>query len=200
MMKSEVLHVLDSLRGRTSSAHEKIREHEFASLKGNEWLNEILVGRLHAGSNFKGDQRPEFWYVQNVVTNSARSVGPGATANAVIFTATVSTVSSIDTYTQFGGGGVVFRLASNSLQTSCPYGFWIRGTDAGAKSALAQILAAYHAGSSVAVSADTSTIWSGAGSAACLVGMFGANDTSPDRPADRARTPRVLTFITDRDR
>jgi hypothetical protein len=86
-----------------------------------------------------------------------------------IYTTTSSTVTQVQVYSSYGGGDVIFFLASNSLATSCPYGFWIRATDAGAKSVVSQVLAAYTAGTPVAVSADTSTTWSGAGSASCLV-------------------------------
>lgn len=99
----------------------------------------------------------------------ALSLAGAMNANATIVTASASPVATIDTYTQYGSGDVVFHLVSNSLQSSCPYGFWIRPSDGGAKSALAQVLAAYETGKSVAVSADNAIIWSGAGSAACLV-------------------------------
>jgi hypothetical protein len=88
---------------------------------------------------------------------------------ATILTTTPSTISSIDSYASFGGGDVILTLATNSLVSACPFGFWIRATDAGAKTVVAQAIAAYQAGSTVTVSADASTVWSGAGSAACLV-------------------------------
>lgn len=97
------------------------------------------------------------------------TIGFATTASAAVVSAGSSTIGSIETYTEFGGGDAIVHLTTNSLQASCPYGFWIRGTDAGAKSALAQIIAAHTAGGSVVIYADTSTIWSGAGSAACLV-------------------------------
>jgi hypothetical protein len=90
-------------------------------------------------------------------------------ADAAVLSANASTVARVDTYTQYGGGDVIVRLTNNSLAAACPYGFWIRAADAGAKTALAQILAAHHAQSSVVIYADTGVIWSGSGSAACLV-------------------------------
>jgi len=83
-----------------------------------------------------------------------------------------SNVVNLDTYTQYGGGDVVFGLATNSLQASCPGGFWIRATDAGAKSTIAQVLAAYQTGSPVMVWADidaASPHWSGSSAPTCLV-------------------------------
>jgi hypothetical protein len=88
---------------------------------------------------------------------------------ATIATTNVSTIASVDSYTSYGGGDVIFTLASNSLASACPFGFWVRGTDAGAKTTLAQIMVALTASRTVTVSADTSTIWSGASAAACLV-------------------------------
>jgi hypothetical protein len=90
-------------------------------------------------------------------------------AHAAVYTASASTITKVDTYTQYGGGDVIFFMANNSLSAMCPYGFWIRATDAGAKTTVAQILAAYQAGTPVVVSADPSITWSGAGSASCLV-------------------------------
>jgi hypothetical protein len=81
----------------------------------------------------------------------------------------VSTVNNILTSTVFGGGDVNFNLANNSLSASCPNGFWIRATDAGATKTYAQVLASYQSGSPVMVYADTSTLWSGSSSATCLV-------------------------------
>jgi hypothetical protein len=80
-----------------------------------------------------------------------------------------STIVQVDVYTEYGNGDTIVWLASNSLQSSCPSGFWVRGTDTGADRALAQIEAAYHTGTPVTIWADTSTIWSGSSSAACLI-------------------------------
>lgn len=95
--------------------------------------------------------------------------GTVSTANATVYTTNPSTIYNVDSYTQLGSGDVVFHLTNNSLQTSCPDGFWIRGTDPGSKSVVAQIMSAYATGASVVVGADTSTLWPGAASAACLV-------------------------------
>jgi hypothetical protein len=92
-------------------------------------------------------------------------------ADATIYTASASAIVRVDTYTQFGSGDVIITLANNSLAASCPYGFWMRGTDAGTKTAAAQMMAAQLADKQVVIAADTSIIWSGSGSAACLVWM-----------------------------
>jgi hypothetical protein len=88
---------------------------------------------------------------------------------ANIVSTSLSTISQVDVYTEFGNGDVIVWLATNSLQSSCPSGFWIRGTDTGADRVLAQVEAAYHSGTPVTVWADTTTIWSGSASAACLI-------------------------------
>lgn len=90
-------------------------------------------------------------------------------ADASIYGTNASTVTTVDTYTQFGSGDVVFTLANNSLQSACPSGFWIKGTDPGAKTAAGELLAAFHAGKPVMICADTAVIWTGSGSPACLV-------------------------------
>jgi hypothetical protein len=92
-----------------------------------------------------------------------------ATANAAIHQTNASEVSWVETYTQHGNGDVIVNLAANSLNTSCPGGFWIRGGDAGAKGTHAQILAAKASGAAVRIWADTSIIWTGSSSATCLV-------------------------------
>jgi hypothetical protein len=90
-------------------------------------------------------------------------------ADAAIYGTSASTVSTVDSYTQFGGGDVIFTLSSNSLQSSCPSGFWIHGTDVGAKTAVGELLAAFHAAKPVLVWADTAIIWTGSASPACQV-------------------------------
>jgi len=88
-----------------------------------------------------------------------------------VVSASQSAIARVDVYTEWGNGDIIFTLANNSLQASCPYGFWIRATDSGAQSTLAHVEAAYHTGSPVIVWADTTTIWNGSSSSACLVWM-----------------------------
>lgn len=90
-------------------------------------------------------------------------------AHAAIFSTSISTVAWVDSYPSFGGGDVVFALKNNSLGSACPYGFWIRATDTGAKNAVAQLVAALQTGSAVVVWADTAAIWTGSNAASCLV-------------------------------
>lgn len=100
-------------------------------------------------------------------------------ASAWSDTSSASTISSVQAFTEFGNaatppaapnGDIVFALAANSLAASCPFGFFINATDIGARNTLAVILAAYHTGKPVTVTADTSTFWAGnSTSHACLV-------------------------------
>ena len=107
----------------------------------------------------------------------AIAIGTLLAANALnarganIVSTTQSTITQVDVYTEFGNGDVIVWLNNNSLQSSCPSGFWVRGTDTGADRTLAQIEAAYHSGTPVTIWADTTTIWSGSSSAACLIWM-----------------------------
>lgn len=90
-------------------------------------------------------------------------------AFATVVNSSSSTISSVLSYTELESGDVIFQLATNSI-SACNLGFWIRGTDAGSRSVFAQILAAYHTGTPVTVSADNATLWPGSTSgAACLV-------------------------------
>ena len=101
-------------------------------------------------------------------------------ARAAVAYTTSSTISTVMTFTEYGtaitttpatNGDVVFQLASSGL-SACSFGFWIRGSDIGAKNTLAQLLAAYHTGAPVVVAADTdpANFWPGNSSShACLV-------------------------------
>jgi hypothetical protein len=96
----------------------------------------------------------------------------GTAAQASVQPAGSSLVSAIQSYTEFGdsNGDVIVQLVSNSLAGICPAGFWIRGSDIGAKNTLTQILAAYHTGLPVVLTADTAVFWTGnPGSHSCLL-------------------------------
>lgn len=92
-----------------------------------------------------------------------------ACASATVANTGSSTISSINAYTELGSGDVIFQLTTNGI-SACNLGFWIRATDPGAKTVVAEVLAAYHNGVPVVVAADNATIWSGSTSgSACLV-------------------------------
>ena len=105
-----------------------------------------------------------------------------------------STISSVDIYTSVNGGDAIVHLTSNSLSGSCPYGFWISGTDAGAKSVLAQMIAAHSVGGSVIIAANINSTWSGNTSTARTTTTILANTGLRISDPDIART------ISNRDR
>jgi hypothetical protein len=86
-------------------------------------------------------------------------------SSAALFTAP-TTVTNIWTYTDFGDGDVSFQITGSS--GSC-YGFWIKATDKGAKTAYATLLAAKAEQAEVAIYADDADLWSGSGSPYCRV-------------------------------
>jgi hypothetical protein len=75
------------------------------------------------------------------------------------------------THAQFGGGDVFFTITAQP--SSCPDGFWIKASDPGAKGALAQLLAAYHAKASVTIYAYNDQMWPGSSGQVCLVQAVG---------------------------
>jgi hypothetical protein len=87
----------------------------------------------------------------------------GTPAQAALQQAGSSLISHVQSYMEVGSGtgDVLVQLASNTLSSSCFDGFWIRGSDIGAKNALTQILAAYHTGLPVVIEADTAVWWTG---------------------------------------
>ena len=95
----------------------------------------------------------------------------GTAVQASVQQAGSSLVSAVQSYTEFGdtNGDVIVQLTSNSLSATCPLGFWIRGSDIGAKNTLTQILGAYHTGLPVVIAADTAVFWTGQTTHACLV-------------------------------
>jgi hypothetical protein len=85
-------------------------------------------------------------------------IGNGATA--AVMTGSSSAITQFVSYTTFDSGDVTFSLASSGI-SGCTNGFWIGGTDAGAKSVIAQVLSAYRTGTPIVVYADPSQLWPG---------------------------------------
>jgi len=92
----------------------------------------------------------------------------GSSANAVVMTSSSSAITQFVTYTTFDSGDVTFSLASSGI-SGCSNGFWIGGTDAGAKSVIAQVLSAYRTGTPIVVYADPSQLWPGSGGQYCHI-------------------------------
>ncbi|MEI8594388.1 hypothetical protein [Photobacterium sp. Hal280] len=71
-----------------------------------------------------------------------------------------STIKMIHSYSEYGGGDVIFRLAESET-TSCPSGYWLRKTDPGFDANLSMLIAAFHAKSRVVVYGLPDEIWPG---------------------------------------
>lgn len=70
-----------------------------------------------------------------------------------------TTISKIYTYTQYGGGDALVIVANPA--TNCADGFWLAPADAGSKSTLSSLIAAYHARSKVRIVASDTSLWPG---------------------------------------
>lgn len=79
-----------------------------------------------------------------------------------------STITNLVFYTSYDTGDVTFSLAASGI-TSCAGGFWIRGTDAGARNVLAALLTASQTGATIIVDTDTTQLWAGSATPTCLV-------------------------------
>jgi hypothetical protein len=89
-----------------------------------------------------------------------------AFANA---TSNRSGVTGLVFYTSYDTGDVTFTLTTVSGIPACTGGFWVRGTDAGAKTVIAALLAANQSGNTIIVDVDTTQAWPGATLTTCLV-------------------------------
>lgn len=69
------------------------------------------------------------------------------------------------TYTDYGLGDV--QISVDSPPATCPGGFWIRMSDAGAKSTLANLLSLQAQGVPVSIYAYDDSLWTGSASATC---------------------------------
>lgn len=87
----------------------------------------------------------------------ALSLAVGSVANAMVQTASVR-VASIDTYTDYAAGDVVFTV--DSAVTGCD-GFWLRPTDGGFKSAYAALLMSKASGGLLKIYAYDNELWPG---------------------------------------
>jgi len=67
------------------------------------------------------------------------------------------TMTKIWTYTDFGGGDVVFLVTGSALPSACSAGFWLPASSAGFKNSYAALMSVYLATQSVPVSADPTT-------------------------------------------
>jgi hypothetical protein len=74
-------------------------------------------------------------------------------------------VTEVFSYTDYGGGDVIFRV--NAPIRGCEGGFWLRPTDPGFKQSLATVLLAYGSKSTVRVWAYDDEPWPGSPAPTC---------------------------------
>jgi len=96
------------------------------------------------------------------------SLGITNTASAAVITSSSSIITQLVSYTTYDSGDFTFSLASSGI-SGCSNGFWIGGTDAGAKTVIAQVLSAYRTGTPIVVYADPSLLWPGSGGQYCHI-------------------------------
>ncbi len=78
-----------------------------------------------------------------------------------------STIATINSYSEYGGGDVHFTIASPS--TKCPNGYWLRKTDPGFQANLSMVIAAYQAKSIIRINGLLNELWPGTTGRACRV-------------------------------
>ena len=84
----------------------------------------------------------------------------------------VGLVTGVYTYTDYGTGDVVVTV--QNPPSACQHGYWIRMTDAGAKTTYAQILAAYYAKTPLRIGGYDDQMWPGSTGKYCRLYFAGA--------------------------
>ena len=83
----------------------------------------------------------------------------------------VGLVTGIYTYTDFGTGDVVVIV--QNPPPACQHGFWIRMTDAGAKTTYALVLSAYQAKTNLRMGGYDNELWPGSSGKYCRMYFVG---------------------------
>jgi hypothetical protein len=86
----------------------------------------------------------------------------------------ISTITHLYAYTQYGGGDVVVQVASSA--PVCTKGFWLSPDDDGFKSTYALLLSAYHTQSLIRIAGDDTQIWSGSTDVYCRMTFAGMDN------------------------
>ena len=79
-------------------------------------------------------------------------------------------ISYVYSYSEFGGGDVVFRL--ETTLAGCDDGYWLRPTDPGFQRNVAMLMSAQLARRAISVFAFDSQLWSGSVAKYCRVDMI----------------------------
>jgi hypothetical protein len=71
----------------------------------------------------------------------------------------ITNIAEIYSYSEYGGGDVVFSLKNPSA--NCDKGYWLKKSDPGFNANLSMLIAAYHAKTNVIVYGHINEIWDG---------------------------------------
>ncbi|MBQ4850270.1 hypothetical protein [Pseudoalteromonas sp. MMG012] len=88
-------------------------------------------------------------------------------AFASVKSSSSSTVKTVITYSQHGGGDVVFKISNSEI--SCADGYWLKKIDPDFEANLSVLLSAYHSKSTVITGGHDVQIWTGSTSKYCLL-------------------------------
>ena len=83
---------------------------------------------------------------------------------------TPAQISYVYSYSEFGGGDVVFRL--QTILAGCEGGYWLRPTDPGFQRNVAMLMSAQLARRAISIYAYDNQIWSGSVAKYCRVDMI----------------------------
>ena len=92
-------------------------------------------------------------------------------AIATVVDAQAGEITSLYTYSEYGGGDVIITV--QVPHANCAAGYWLRMSDAGAKTMYAQLLSAYHVKARVRVQGHDDQIWGGSGGRYCRIYAVG---------------------------
>ncbi len=80
------------------------------------------------------------------------------------------TVTKLYSYSEYGGGDVVFAITT--VVPGCEAGYWLRPTDAGFDRNLAAVMSTHLAGRPIIVLAHDDQLWSGSPGKYCRVDLI----------------------------
>lgn len=95
----------------------------------------------------------------------AMLLGRLTSLSAAEVTSTRQPIARIVTYTTYGSGDVVGTLVSG-MPSGC-FGFWLRPSDLGFRSAYADLISTYHTSKPISVGVENTSIWAGSASPYC---------------------------------
>lgn len=82
-------------------------------------------------------------------------------------TTAYTTVVSVYSFTQYGGGDVAVEVVAPA--PTCSSGYWLKASDPGFKATFATLLSAYHSGNRVRIGGADTDIWPGSTGLHCRI-------------------------------